>query len=91
LRLRRRSRLQLRGGGLSTIDEADETELDRFIVNEDGEDEGTYRDDTYRRPSRRAVNGNATRQHQESAQRDNEEIFDVGNVSDEDEQSSARR
>lgn len=88
LRMRRKTRLQRLPVGLGADGDVGEHELDRFIVSEGREDEETYSDDTYRRPSPQVVNGSANERPQQSAQRDlndNEEIFDLGNASDEEE------
>jgi hypothetical protein len=92
LRLRRNARLQQRGHiGLTSAEDGIGHELDRFIVRdgrEDGdEDEETYSDATYRQSTSNLSNGGAVSRRHESAQRDlgSEEIFDVGNESDEEE------
>lgn len=90
MRLRRSSRLQRGSLGLGAVDDAGEHELDRFIGREDRDEEETYSDETYRQSSSQIVpNGNANRQRREFAQGDiaaHEEIFDVGNESDEEEE-----
>jgi hypothetical protein len=79
--------------GLGSAEDGGAHELDQFILRDEREedDEEKYSDETYRQSTNSVANGSASRPH-ESAQRDtnNEEIFDVGNESDE-EETPARR
>jgi len=88
LRLRRKARLQRGVIGLGSGEDEGSHELERFIVRDgrEGEEERDYSDETYRQSTTNLANGGISRRH-ESAQRDmdNEEIFDVGNESEEEE------
>lgn len=77
------------------VEDAGEHELDRFIGREERDEEETYSDETYcQSTSQVGHNGNATRQRHEFAQGDlaaHEEIFDVGNESDDEEELPPRQ
>ncbi|UZJ57061.1 hypothetical protein CBS101457_006381 [Exobasidium rhododendri] len=93
LRLRRKARSQRGDIGLGATEDGGGHELDRFIVRDGSrEEEDTYSDETYRQSTTNLAGGRVSRRH-DSAQRDtdNEEIFDVGNVSDDGEEVSPRR
>lgn len=91
LRLRRKARLQRATIGLRSADGGVDVELERFIApgRVGDEEEESYSDETYRQSTSVAANRNASRRH-ESAQRDTEEIFDVGTESDEEDSPQQR-